>query len=45
MKAYDRQGKPSKIKTTNEALQLLADNIGKYNWDIEIIVLLANNLK
>ena len=45
MKAYDRQGKPSKIKTTNKALQLLASNIGKYNWDIESIVLLANNLK
>jgi hypothetical protein len=45
MKSYDRQGKPSKIKTTNKALQLLANNIGKYNWDIESIVLLANNLK
>jgi hypothetical protein len=45
LKAYDRQSKTSKIKTTNKALQLLADNIGKYNWDIESIVLLANNLK
>ena len=45
MKAYDRQGKPTKIKTDNKALQLLASNIGKYNWEIENIVLLANSLK
>jgi len=45
MKAYKGDGKPSKIKTDNKALQLLASNIGKYNWEVESIVLLAKNLK
>jgi hypothetical protein len=38
-------GKPTKIKTTNPALQLLASNVSKYNWEVKNIVLLANNLK
>ena len=45
MKSYEREGKPTKIKTDNKALQLLSSNLGKYNWEIENIVLLANSLK
>jgi hypothetical protein len=46
MNGYDgHKGKPSKIKTTNKALQLLANNVDKYNWEMKDIILLANNLK
>ena len=43
--ANQKDGKLTKIKTDNEALKILADNIGKYGWDIEAIVILAKNLK
>jgi hypothetical protein len=40
-----KDGKLTKIKTDNEALKILAENIGKYGWDIDVIVTLAKNLK
>ena len=40
-----KDGKITKIKTDNEALKILAENIGKYGWDIDVIVTLAKNLK
>jgi hypothetical protein len=45
LKSHKNDGKATKIKTDNKALQLLASNLGKYNWEIENIVLLANSLK